>query len=84
MCFAAQIRFCCESDENGRREVKIVWSGNNGCHMSQEIVIKHRVDNTLHFLTRIVFEGFLRRILKVLVLIICSYFFVCHCFQLEM
>ena len=25
---------------NGHMEVKIVWSGNNGCHVSQEDVIK--------------------------------------------
>jgi len=25
---------------NGRREVNTSWSGNNGCHLSQENVIK--------------------------------------------
>ena len=29
--------------KNGRREVKYNSSGNNGCHMSQEIVIKLRI-----------------------------------------
>jgi len=29
--------------ENGRREVKNSWYGNNGCHMSQENVIKSRI-----------------------------------------
>jgi len=29
--------------KNERREVKISWSGNNGCHMSLENVMEFRV-----------------------------------------
>jgi len=44
--------------KNGRREVKISWTGNHVSHVSQENVIKG-LYNTLNFPTRVVFEGFL-------------------------